>query len=385
MSLSAAWSVGTADAPDERADVLSLRGVHAVAVGSGHDDGRLAVEAVLQCVRMAAPALRKLAEHADHEAENRLAVLSRLERLFDTATGVLHRDNLGIAAATVAVESGGRLFVGHVGNTRLDLMRKGRWTRVTLDHSVAAERVRLGEMTEQEAADSSERHVLYQALGRIPAVRPDLLELHLAPLDRLALSTPDLLTNAAKARVGAADELQPAADAMVQGAGSASAALVLVQELAEAAPADLPGNAWLLDAIPLFEGFDGDARRRLAPYLREVQLPAGRILFREGDDADELFAVVEGGLAVSSEAVQLTTLGPGDHFGEVGLTLGGRRTATVKATSSTRLVGLDRDRLNELLRARPELAALFMQGLVESLAERVHDLTGRLVEKTWSG
>ncbi|MCP4808587.1 MAG: hypothetical protein GY913_35325 [Proteobacteria bacterium] len=67
-----------------------------------------------------------------------------------------------------------------------------------------------------------------------------------------------------------------------------------------------------------------------------------------------------------------------------GLTLGGRRTATVKAIADTRLVGLHRERLNELLRARPELAALFMQALVESLAERVDDLTSRLVEKSWT-
>ncbi|MCP4808586.1 MAG: hypothetical protein GY913_35330 [Proteobacteria bacterium] len=53
MKLTVAFAQGDGPAPDERADVLSLRGIHAIAVGTGHDDGRMAVDAVLQCVRMA--------------------------------------------------------------------------------------------------------------------------------------------------------------------------------------------------------------------------------------------------------------------------------------------------------------------------------------------
>lgn len=383
MSLQAASAVGTGHAPDECAQILSLRGVHAVAVATGHDDGRLALEAVLQAIRLAAPALRVLADEADRDPDKRLAVLAQMERLFDRITRTLHREGLGTAGASVAVERGSRLFVGHVGNTRIDLRRGAQWARITLDHSVAAERLRLGELTAEEAEASPERHVLYQALGRVPAVRPDVLELHLADSDRLVLSTPDLLTRAGRDRLDAAEDLQSAADSLVQGASAAAAVLVLVHH-PDAPQAQAPAAPWPLDGIALFDGFDDAARRRLAPYLREVELRAGQQLFREGDEADELFAVVDGRLVVTSESVQLTTLAPGDHVGDIGLTLGGTRTATVKAQLPSRLVGLSRGRLNSLLRARPELAALFMQALVEALALRVDDLTGRLVEKSWT-
>ncbi|MGN6472162.1 MAG: cyclic nucleotide-binding domain-containing protein [Mycobacteriales bacterium] len=67
---------------------------------------------------------------------------------------------------------------------------------------------------------------------------------------------------------------------------------------------------------------------------------AGTVLVRQGEPADDLFVVVDGGFDVTSSGGRagrptfVRSLGPGDVFGEIGLLEARPRTATVTATSA---------------------------------------------------
>lgn len=56
-------------------------------------------------------------------------------------------------------------YVAHIGDSRAYLVRGGRAIRLTRDDSLVAEKIARGEMTEEEARESRERHFLTRALG----------------------------------------------------------------------------------------------------------------------------------------------------------------------------------------------------------------------------
>ncbi len=60
--------------------------------------------------------------------------------------------------------------LAHIGDSRLYLVRDGRLTVMSEDHSLAGEMVRRGLLSEAEARRSSEKHVLLRALGTEPEI-----------------------------------------------------------------------------------------------------------------------------------------------------------------------------------------------------------------------
>src|SRR3954466_10993822 len=130
------------------------------------------------------------------EVASRLAVETALckfrEAKPDTAPGQLlwqmfNAANLAVYDAGMADRSQGRMAttlivtifrnnevaVGHVGDSRLYLIQQGRILRVTSDHSYVAMQVKLGLISEQEAASSEMRSMLTRSVGRDAMIQAD--------------------------------------------------------------------------------------------------------------------------------------------------------------------------------------------------------------------
>ena len=71
------------------------------------------------------------------------------------------------------------------------------------------------------------------------------------------------------------------------------------------------------------------------PDVRE--LPAGTVLTQQGDEADELFVILDGMVSVEVDGRDLGDLGPGAVVGERALLEGGRRTATLRTVTPVRV------------------------------------------------
>ncbi|MGH9047264.1 MAG: Stp1/IreP family PP2C-type Ser/Thr phosphatase, partial [Acidimicrobiales bacterium] len=101
-----------------------------------------------------------------------------------------------LTAAGLTVGPDGRdvICLANVGDSRAYLMSGRQVRQISIDHSLAEERVRQGQMTEAEAEVHPHRHILTRALGVGPAVDVDLWELHVQSGDRLLLCS-DGLTN----------------------------------------------------------------------------------------------------------------------------------------------------------------------------------------------
>jgi len=69
-----------------------------------------------------------------------------------------------------------RAVVSHVGDSRCYVIRGGRATALTRDHTVVSEQARLGLITDREAAEAETRHVLTRSLGNGMFVGADTSE-----------------------------------------------------------------------------------------------------------------------------------------------------------------------------------------------------------------
>jgi len=142
-------------------------------------------------------------------------------------------------------------------------------------------------------------------------------------------------------------------------------------------------TARFLKTVRLFREFEQPDLLALTGQLRERKLRKGQMLFREGDQGEEMFLVREGTILVSKAVTGkveqvLARFGPGDFFGEMSLFDRSPRSATIQAETETQLLALDRDNVNRLIEINPRAAAAFFHSLVQVFIARLRD-SGELV------
>ena len=133
---------------------------------------------------------------------NRLASAIRLanQAICDAATD--HPDQEGMGTTVVsALLNGQTLSVAHVGDSRLYLIRGDTIEPLTADHSLVAEQVRSGMLTEEEAERSPQKNIITRALGIDAAVDVELDEVPLMQGDQLLLCSDGLTRDVKPAEI----------------------------------------------------------------------------------------------------------------------------------------------------------------------------------------
>jgi MFS family permease len=99
----------------------------------------------------------------------------------------------------------------------------------------------------------------------------------------------------------------------------------------------------LLRNIPIFAPLPLLTLEQVASRLSRVPVPAGEVVFHEGDAGDRFYVIRSGEVTVTLPGRQPVELGPGDCFGEIALLRELPRTATVTARTEAELYALERD------------------------------------------
>ena len=126
----------------------------------------------------------------------------------------------------------------------------------------------------------------------------------------------------------------------------------------------------LLRTIPIFSRLGKKEIERLGQLADEIDLPAGRVLMRQGDHGTELFVVVSGKLAVERDGKPLGERGPGAVVGEIALIAQMPRTATVTALEPTRVFVVGSREFRALMDEMPSVRT----AVLEVLASRISGL-----------
>jgi CRP/FNR family transcriptional regulator, cyclic AMP receptor protein len=109
-----------------------------------------------------------------------------------------------------------------------------------------------------------------------------------------------------------------------------------------------------LKSIALFKDIPDDALREIATFADETSVSEGQHLVDEGDYSYEFMAIEEGNAEVLRDGQHVADLGPGDFFGEMGLLEKDRRSATVVAKSSMRIITLTGWDLKRMEKSMPQ-------------------------------
>jgi uncharacterized membrane protein len=127
----------------------------------------------------------------------------------------------------------------------------------------------------------------------------------------------------------------------------------------------------LLSQVPLFEGLEAAARRRIAERIVERHLAPGEYLFREGETGAALFVVADGEVEVlvdrGGREVTLARLGPRSHLGEMALLDAAPRSTSARAIASSTLLEVSREVFLAELQEAPEAT----RALLAELARRL--------------
>jgi signal-transduction protein with cAMP-binding, CBS, and nucleotidyltransferase domain len=103
-----------------------------------------------------------------------------------------------------------------------------------------------------------------------------------------------------------------------------------------------PEGLALLRQVPLFAPLDLKSLERVAQQLIRIEVPAGEVLIREGDEGDRFYVIDSGQMTASFEGSVLRQMGPGEPFGEIALLRDVPRTATVIADEPSVVLALER-------------------------------------------
>ena len=113
----------------------------------------------------------------------------------------------------------------------------------------------------------------------------------------------------------------------------------------------------LLSQCNLLRHLPAEQIEPLLDRVRERNVAAGEVVFREGEAGDALYIVARGTVEVLHDQAgqTLAELGDGQAFGEMALLSGGTRTATVRAKVDSHLLSIDKADFDRLRAEDPFL------------------------------
>ena len=137
----------------------------------------------------------------------------------------------------------------------------------------------------------------------------------------------------------------------------------------------------VLKAVPVFEELSHREIQNIARIAYQRHYSAGEVIIHEGQNAAGMYIMVDGQAEVTKALedgtiLHLTTLENSGLFGDVGLLDSSPRTATVKATRDSSVIGFFRPELLELMNSNPRLASKVIFKLGQILTARfrfIHD------------
>ncbi len=211
----------------------------------GHEAGEVASEIAINTMLAEAPAQ----PNGDALINAVKAANTAILRGAADGTG---RPGMG-TTMTAAQVFDDQLFIVQVGDSRAYLLHEGTLQQVTRDHSLMADLIEQGRITEEEARFHPQRSVITRALGSDTHVEPDLYVLRVTQGDRLLLCSDGLSGMVENASIAAIlrenEDPQACCDALISEAlaagGMDNVTCVVVDPLKDPPKFKKGKGAWL--------------------------------------------------------------------------------------------------------------------------------------------
>ncbi|MFW5801110.1 MAG: cyclic nucleotide-binding domain-containing protein [Spirochaeta sp.] len=137
-----------------------------------------------------------------------------------------------------------------------------------------------------------------------------------------------------------------------------------------------------LGSIFLFRYLSRTARNSLGEFVEFFMVDPDETIVQEGEISPHLYTVLEGSVNVvtghSDKEVFLCCLGAGEVFGEAGVFMKMKRTASVRAADSVIIMRINRDQFVQFVRKHPRAANTVLLVMVHSLLRKLRDTNQEL-------
>ncbi len=139
-----------------------------------------------------------------------------------------------------------------------------------------------------------------------------------------------------------------------------------------------------LRSTPLFEGLSPHDWKLISSLFHIRKYDHGEVVFECGTPGLGMYVVIDGYVRIvvdeEGEELELSIMQEGDFFGEMSLIDEVVRSATAIAEGETRLVGLFRPQLRELMHHRPKLGIILYERLAQIVVRRLRESNRLLAE-----
>jgi len=129
------------------------------------------------------------------------------------------------------------------------------------------------------------------------------------------------------------------------------------------------GKIEALRSVSLFSELSQRDLEQVAQLADAVDLPAGHVLMREGQNGTQAFVIASGEAQVEQGGRTLATLGPGSVLGEMALLAEGPRVATATLTKPSRLFVLAHREFHSLMESQPAVRDCVLNEVARRLCE----------------
>jgi serine/threonine protein phosphatase PrpC len=283
---------------------------------------------------------------------------------------------------------GDRGFIGHVGDSRLYLVREGQVHQLTEDHSLLNELLKHGKVKSLKDIDHRFKNAVTRAVGVYESVEVDTLDFDILPGDRFLLCSDGLhgyLDNETILEKLEGPDLNQIVAELTDYAnrkgGKDNITSITIEALGDDAGdyTDVKLKFETLKGLSLFRYLNYQELVRVMNICTERSLAAGDTVFSEGDEEDCLYILLRGSVDILKSGVKLATLRSGVHFGEMALVDKARRSADAVCKEPSKVLVIQRKDFYDLMRKNSTLAVKMLWSFVKSLTSRLRSTNDELL------
>ncbi|MEM6290253.1 MAG: Stp1/IreP family PP2C-type Ser/Thr phosphatase [Myxococcota bacterium] len=366
----------------------------------GHASGEVASAMAVHRVREVVAAERDILEaYNDDDPRCHVEVCTLLEyavheacqAIFDKAKVEPEKRGMGTTIVVLFI-IGNRGFIAYVGDSRIYLLRGGVVYQLTEDHSLRNELIRMGKISEDEFESSPYaklKNAMTRAVGVYESVEVDTLDFDIIAGDSFLMCSDGLYEYLHENDIANAiglPEIQEIPGQLIEIAntrgGKDNITAIVVQSVGDDAAheraAEVNFTLDTLKQVPLFSELSYQQLVRMMNLSSLRPISAAEMIYERGDVGRDMFVVLKGAVKLVSGDVTVAELGPGDHFGELGLLEDAPRSTGARVTQTGKALRISRREFRQILRKEPPLAVKLMWSFVQALGTRLRVTTDEL-------
>lgn len=355
----------------------------------GHAAGEVASSVAVREVRRVISEHRTIVEGFIREPTEpgRKAILrlvaSAIEQacasVFGLAQKNAERRGMGTTLSMMMV-CGAEGFIGHVGDSRIYMVRSREVHQITEDHSLINELIKRGRIKPGEAVDSPYKNAVTRAVGVYETVEVDTSSFDILPGDNYLLCSDGLscyIDDDVTRSYLTVDDIKAIPEQFIrlanESGGKDNITAIVVravedgEESSDERVSEVKRKIEVLRQQPLFKFLSYRGLVKVMNNAEQRRFSAGGELLVEGERGDTLMIVLEGGLQASVGGSKVREIGVGGSCGEYALVSMAPHRHTVIAKEDTRVLAIARDALFELMRLDHVMAMKLTWSLVQMM------------------